>query len=819
METSWFQWKGFDVDEEETLARTEVAIPREGRPEAAAELEDEPARIGPYDLGEVLGEGGMGTVYLARQDEPIRRTVALKVVRRGRRTAALAARFEVERQVLALMRHPGIAQVLDAGTTPAGNPYYVMEYVQGVPITDYCDRERLPVRQRLELFVEVCAAIQHAHQRGVLHRDIKPQNVLVTEGDDGKPFPKVIDFGIAKALDGEPELRRTLTEYGFVMGTPAAMSPEQVSRAGDVDSRTDVYSLGTLLYELLVGVLPLDLDPAQPSGWFEKIAREDPLSPSRRVERLGGLAVEPAVRRGTDAAGLRRQLAGDLDWIVMKSLEKDRSRRYASVSELAADVERHLRDEPVLAGPPSLAYRVRKYVRRNRSLALAASLVFLGAVVGVVGISVGLVRSLRAEEQARQEAEKTRALNEFLHEMLTSPALGSSGRELRVLEVVNRASKGLPGSFQGQPEIEAEVRASLGRTYVFLGELSSARTHLDRALELRRKTLGPDHPDTLDVRRDRARVLFMMGNVQEAEAEVRQTLARQEEVIGRDDPRTLQTVGHLAAIIVEGRGAAEARGLAERLVATYRSRLGPLAADTLRAQNLLARILIAEGEYPRAEALARETAAAQQRTFGPENPDALSTLNTLAGVLWFQDKLPELEQIVRRTLTIKTRLFGPEHPEVLDLKNNLATLSVGVGKAVEAEALARENLAVRRKVLGPEHPRTLDSQFTLAEVLDAVGRPDEAVALLRETHAAQARVLSERDPVTLATLQSLGTSLAARGDLAEAERLLRRALELRLAAQGEGHPNTVSAREALARVLEERGKTAETEALGATPSR
>jgi non-specific serine/threonine protein kinase/serine/threonine-protein kinase len=804
METSWFQWKGFDVNGEETLGKTEVAIPKEGKL-AAPQPGDEPAQIGPYALGEILGEGGMGTVYLARQDEPLKRTVALKVVRRGRRSPALAARFEVERQILALMRHPGIAQVLDAGTTPAGDPYYAMEYVQGVPITDYCDRERLPVRQRLELFVDVCAAIQHAHQRGVLHRDIKPHNVLVTESD-GKPLAKVIDFGIAKALEGELELRRSLTEHGFVMGTPAAMSPEQVSRADDVDSRTDVYSLGTLLYELLVGLLPLDLDPAQPSGWFERIMREDPLPPSRRVERLGELAVEPAVRRGTDATGLRRQLAGDLDWIVTKSLEKDRSRRYASVSELAADVERHLRDEPVLAGPPSLAYRVRKYVRRNRPLAIAASLVFLGAVVGVVGISVGLVRSLRAEEQARQEAEKTRALNEFLHEMLTSPALGRSGRDVRVLEVVDRASKGLPGSFRGQPEIEAEVRASLGRTYVFLGELGSARLHLDRALALRRKVLGPDHPDTLDIRRDRARVLFMMGNVQEAESEVRQTLARQEEVIGRDDPRTLQTVGHLAAIIVEGQGAAEARGLAERLVAAYRSRLGPLGTDTLRAQNLLARVLIAQGEYARAETLARETAAAQQRVFGPENPDALSTLNTLAGVLWFQDKLPELEQIVRKTLEIKTRLFGPEHPEVLDLKNNLATLLVGVGKAAEAEALARENLATRRKVLGPEHPRTLDSQFTLAQILDAVGRPDESIALLKETHAAQSRVVSENDPVTLATLQFLGTSLAARGDLAEAESLLRKALELRLATQGEGHPNTVSAREALAEVLRKRGK-------------
>ncbi len=575
---------------------TDLQATEAGVPWADSSVVEEIEAIGSFSVLRLLGEGGMGKVYLARQQEPIRRVVALKVVKAGRHTAKSAARFETERQVLALMRHPAIAQVYDAGTTPRGNPYFVMEYVSGSPVTEFCDRERLTLRQRLELFVEVCGAIQHAHQRGVIHRDIKPENVLVSL-QDGRPAPKVIDFGIAKAIGDDLGLQGSLTEQGFVVGTPAYMSPEQADRslADDVDTRTDVYSLGVLLYQLLVGTLPLQL--TRVAGFAERIQNEDPVPPSRRVRTLE--STEAALRRGTDAAGLHRQLAGDLDWIVMKALEKDRSQRYASVSELAADVGRHLHDEPVLAGPPTLTYRVRKYIRRHRAITAAAAVLLLGLAVGSAGVSVGLVRSIRSEERAHREAEKAQALNEFLTGMLAAPDPARAGREVRVADVLDRASRGLAGRFTGEPEVEAAVRATLGRTYMTLGEMDKAGPHLAKALDLRDHALGPDHPETIE------------------------------------------SLGTLASFEAEIGKAGRARELAERLVASLRRTRGEEDADTLRGQDLLARVLIAQGKFPEAEALARRTVATQTRVLGAQNPLTLSTVNTLAGALWFQGKMGE----------------------------------------------------------------------------------------------------------------------------------------------------------------------------------
>lgn len=453
---------GASYDEEPGLASCPACLLRLGleAPKADGEAPTEPAaapvtapgepmpeRIGDYTVVELLGTGGMGAVYLAEQGEPIHRRVAVKVIKAGLCTPEVLARFEAEREALALMSHPAIAAVLDAGTTDDGRPFVVMEYVPGIRITDYCDRHRLDLRHRLELFREVCSAVQHAHQKGIVHRDLKPNNVLVAE-DEGLPRVKVIDFGLAKALHGRLTDVTLVTQFGMLLGTPAYMSPEQVQPSPlDVDTRTDVYSLGVLLYELLTGALPFD-----PAGVREEAVAElrhlllelEPTRPSQRLQALGVDAVELAQLRNTDVGSLRRLLRDDLDWIVLRALERDRSRRYQSASELAADIDRHLKHEPVSAGPPSALYRIRKLARRHRTTAVAGALAVVALVSGAIGSGVLFVRA----EKARQEADGHRRVAEwrgYVAEIAAADAslrIGSVAEARRHLELCPVEARG-----------------------------------------------------------------------------------------------------------------------------------------------------------------------------------------------------------------------------------------------------------------------------------------------------------------------------------------------------------------------------------------
>src|SRR5688572_3529134 len=387
---------------------------------AAASSEQAGAQIGRYKLLEKIGEGGMGTIWMAEQREPVRRRVALKIIKLGMDTKQVIARFEAERQALAMMDHPNIAKVLDAGATEAGRPYFVMEYIKGIPILEYCDREKVDTRTRLVLFIHVCHAIQHAHHKGIIHRDIKPTNVLVTL-HDGVPMPKVIDFGIAKATNSELTTKTLFTEHRQMIGTPAYMSPEQAEMSGlDIDTRSDVYSLGVLLYELLTGTTPFDMQALLESGFAEMmrtIREVEPHRPSTRVSTLGRAGTKTAQQRRSDVRKLSSLLRGDLDWIVMKCLEKDRTRRYDTANGLAADLARHLNHETVTAGAPSAGYRLRKFVRRNRMQVIAGGLVIGALLVGLVGTSWGLVEQSRArsakllqqlEDQTRSSEEDAR---------------------------------------------------------------------------------------------------------------------------------------------------------------------------------------------------------------------------------------------------------------------------------------------------------------------------------------------------------------------------------------------------------------------------
>ncbi len=482
--------------------------------------------IGPYKLLQQIGEGGMGVVFMAEQSEPIQRTVALKIIKPGMDSRQVIARFEAERQALAMMDHPNIAKVHDAGTTEIGRPYFVMELVQGVPITEYCDQCNLTTRERLQLFVLVCRAVQHAHQKGIIHRDIKPTNVLIAI-QDGRPAPKIIDFGVAKAINQQLTEYTQVTAFAQIVGTPLYMSPEQaeLSRLG-IDTRSDIYSLGVVLYELLTGSTPYDKDRlhAVPYDEMRRILREEePPRPSDRVSTLAAdLATTVAQQRRTDVRRLQQSIRGELDWIVMKCLEKERNRRYETPNSLARDIERYLHDEAVQACPPSVAYRLKKFVRRNKVVAVFVALMLL-SVAGLAISNVAIKRERDAKSKALAEAN---AISNFLFDMLASSSPdGLKGPKYTVRELLDEFSSRLSGQLDDQPEVEAAIRTAIGKSYWRLGENEIAEPHLAKAVDLRRRIPGTSDDRVADSLIDHALNLGELDRFAETENCVQEAIS------------------------------------------------------------------------------------------------------------------------------------------------------------------------------------------------------------------------------------------------------------------------------------------------------
>ena len=453
--------------------------------------------FGRYRLLQRVGEGGMGEVWLAEQTEPVRRQVALKVIKAGMDSAQVVARFEAERQALALMDHPAIATVFDGGTTPQGRPYFAMEYVKGEPITTYCDRHLLSTRERLGLFTQVCEGVQHAHQKGIIHRDLKPSNVLVTIQDD-RPVPKIIDFGVAKATAQHLTERSLFTELGVLIGTPEYMSPEQAEMGSlDIDTRTDIYALGVLLYELLTAALPFDRKDLRQAGIAEiqRIIREkEPPRPSTRITQPGPASTEAAKNRHTEPRRLVSELRGDLDWITMRALEKDRTRRYQTANALAADVHRHMNNEPVSAGPPSAAYRAGKFVRRHRfGVTTAVALVLLLAA-SALALGVQAQRIARERDRANHEAEAARQVSDFLVELFRVSDPGQArGNTVTAREILDRGASKIDQDLRTQPLVQARLMSTMGRVYESLGLYDQALPLLESALATRRRLHGEEH--------------------------------------------------------------------------------------------------------------------------------------------------------------------------------------------------------------------------------------------------------------------------------------------------------------------------------------
>jgi serine/threonine protein kinase/tetratricopeptide (TPR) repeat protein len=746
--------------------------------------------VGPYKLLQEIGEGGFGVVYMAEQEQPVRRQVALKVLKPGMDTRQVLARFEAERQALALMDCPHIARVFDAGASDSGRPYFVMELVKGVSITEFCDKNRLAPEARLRLFLDVCQAIQHAHHKGVIHRDVKPSNVLVAL-QGGAPVVKVIDFGIAKAVGQKLTERTLFTGHGQMIGTPAYMSPEQAEMSGlDIDTRSDIYSLGALLYELLTGTTPLEGERLQEAGYAElqRLIREaEAPRPSTRLASLGGSATVLAGNRGLDVKGLTRLLAGDLDWVVMKALEKDRNRRYDTPAGFAEDVERYLRREAILARPPSAAYKLKKFAQRNRAAvltgaALAAALL-VGAAVAMWQAVVATrakrdaIDAVAAEKAAKELAQaretETKAVLEFVEKRVLAAArpkglAGGLGSEVTLGQAVEAALPFVEKSFINQPLIEARLRLTLGQSFWYLGKAQRAADQWQVAHTLYSRHLGPDHPETLRSTHNLAAGYHALGRYADALKLREQTLALFKTRLGPDHRDTLHGMNDLAVSYGALGRYADAVKLDEETLARRMARLGPDHLDTLMSMHNLANGYHALGRHADALKLREQTLALRKAELGPDHADTLSSMENLAVSYHALGRHADALEFFAETLARRKARLGPAHPDTLRGMNNLAVSYSALGRHADALKLREETLALRKAELGPDHPDTLMSMHNLANGYHALGRYADALKLREQTLALRKARLGPDHPDTLMSMWVVADSLAKLGRGAEA---------------------------------------------------
>jgi tetratricopeptide (TPR) repeat protein len=791
---------------------------------AAAAPLPEPAvdRIGRYTLLEKLGEGGCGTVYLAEQAEPVRRQVALKVIKLGMDTRQVIARFEAERQTLALMDHPLVAKVFDAGATDSGRPYFVMELVRGARITDYCDAHQLSTRERLRLFIQVCQAIQHAHQKGIIHRDLKPSNILVSN-HDGVAAPRVIDFGIAKATEQRLS-EQTLTESHLFLGTPAYMSPEQASGL-DIDTRSDVYSLGVLLYELLTGRLPFDREELHRAS-FEEICRrireQEPPRPSTRVSALAAAdRTLLALRRQMEPAKLIGQICGDLDWIVMKALEKDRERRYEGAVALAEDVQRHLDHQPVVACPPTKLYQFQKFARRHRAAFAAASGIAAVLVAGGIVSTWQAVRATRAEREQRlltQKAdsahakelrarEKSDQVAYFLEEMLkgVGPAV-ARGRDTKLLrEILDRTAERLGKELKGQPEVEADLRATIGEVYRQLALLEPAEAMQREALRLRLALFGPEHADVAQSLNQLANVLQAREKTSEAVALYRDSLALHRRLFGNEHHKVVAALNNLGnALSVHDAPAAE-ETLREALTLSRKIR-EETDAGSPNVLYSLGLVLKERGKLDEAEEMLREALALRRELHKGVHTEIAITLNALGNLYRDRGRLPEAETNLLEALEMQRKLHGDDpHPAVATSLGNLGLLLNRLGQQEQAEAMCRESLDIYRKLHGEENLKVATSLNNLALIQNSRRDYVAAEATFHEALSLRKKLLGAEHPTHVVLLNNLGATQRYLRKWQDAETSFRLAIEMGKKFPGDMDRDVVQAMQALASVRRTQG--------------
>jgi tetratricopeptide (TPR) repeat protein len=791
-----------------------------------------PRQIGPYAVLQRLGEGAMGEVFLAEQREPVQRRVAIKVIKFGLSTRDVIARFELERQALAMLAHPNIARILDAGSTNDGRPYFAMEYVDGTPINRYCEDHGLEMAARLTLFAQVCAGVQHAHLRGIIHRDLKPSNILVAEAD-GKAAPRIIDFGIAKATTSQGMDTLAQTRFGHLLGTPEYMSPEQAQLAPlDVDLRTDVYSLGVVLYEILTRQRPYSVT-------------RDALSHEQLAREIG----EGEARRPSDCVTgeWATMIRGDLDWIILRAIEKDRTRRYSSVQELASDLERHARNEPVLAGPPSISYRAGRFVRRHKlAVALAASLF---AAVLVFGSAMAWLarENARERDRANAEAEIARRVTAFTAELfgLASPESGGNA-DISAREILDAGVARLEGGelADERPEVRAALLESAGNAYRGIGAYGKSSKLLKEAVAIRKSGEASDpvaygHALMLEaiLRRDE-------GKYQEGGNLARQAISRFEpaaragdaagtealddarvnlaEILRRDnqldeaaklasaaiadlEDRSRGTESHISALFMLGRvqmargDLEDAEPVLRRAYDLQTKLAGEDSDETVNARNGLAELLVIRGKTDEAEFLLRRNVEAVRKIYGDGTATLGIAWNNLANALSdIPDKYVEAEKAYLEAIRLLEANLEPGHPEIANSHNNLGSLYVKMERWQDAVTQHRIGLRLRTASLGPDHPNTAASQVGLALALNKLGQRADAEAMLRDAKASFTKSLGANHWRTANAQYQLGVVLRDRGrpDAALAE--VKPAQAILLAELGPEHPRTVAATKTLA---------------------
>ena len=732
-----------------------------------------PERIGPYRILGVLGAGGMGLVYRAEQMAPLRREVAIKLVRGGLRGEDARLRFEAERQTLAAMNHPGIARIFDAGSTDDGLPWFAMELVPGVPITAFCDGQRLDIDARCGLLAEVCGAVQHAHVNGIIHRDLKPTNILVSLVD-GRAQPRIIDFGIAKAVEAAAGAETMHTELGTVVGTLEYMRPEQAAGGrAPVDTRSDVYSLGVILYELVSGALPFDSDRLRQAGAIDaqRLIRDtDPPTPARRYMTTAERGAIAQIR-DTDPRSLQRKLGGDLGWIIMKALEKDPARRYQSASALAADLDHVVRSEPVEAGPPSRRYRAARFVRRHRTVVVAAGLVFLALVAGIAVATTGLVSARRAQARAENEGRRATMIKDFLTGMLSrARPENSRGREVTVREVVDSMATEVERNrtFADDPLVRGELLHAIGETYRTLDQCERAVPLFKEALALKRSAPGDNSRSTLVT-------LNKLSQCQAATGDLRGAIETQKDVL------TL---------------AEKALGKTSTDYVDWLANLGSMYADV--------------GDFTHAERIMRDVLAIDRSTRASDKEALPFSLNNLATILVDEGKYAEAVSIHEESIALRRRYFGEPSAEVAVALANYARALSGAGRLAQADTAAHGALAMSMTVFGPNHQRTATARLRLAEVMLRGGRPGEAEPLLRDAIATY-RGINERSWRVGDSRARLGEALLAKGLKVEGIHELEAGWEIYTATNSPSAPRSREIAQMIAAYYDGAAKPAEAE--------